>query len=151
MPTRCASLPNYSRYETICRAWQPPESDGFRRRAFKETLKALEIRARIQTQLETVEIERQRMLAERDERARQAAITEAQNSASQEARMIELETQRLEALARAAVALRALQETGVRIDIEVLMHRMVGSAAVHGVPRPNDVVSFGPPEDASPR
>ncbi|MDP9178493.1 MAG: hypothetical protein M3O61_12505 [Gemmatimonadota bacterium] len=93
----------------------------------QETLKALEIRARIRAQLDTVEIERQRMIAERDERSRAAARAEENETAQREARLIELETQRLEAMARAAAALKALQELGVNIDIEVLRQRVLYS------------------------
>jgi beta-phosphoglucomutase-like phosphatase (HAD superfamily) len=96
-------------------------------RVAQETLKALEIRARIRTQLDTVEIERQRMIAERDERSRAATIAEEHDAAQREARLMELETQRLEAMARAAAALKTLHELGVKVDIEVLTHRLLSS------------------------
>ena len=86
----------------------------------QESLKALEIRARIESQLSLVEIERQRMVDERELRIRAATAAEKESAQQAELRRIELEARRLEAVAHAAVALKALHDLGVQVDLKVL-------------------------------
>ncbi len=106
-------------------------SKWLRGKGEQEMAKVAEIKARVLTMLGNLENERQRLIHDR-EQARKAALQAGQAEKNRHTeKMYELETQRMEAKARAikdaVEALRALRDMGVEITIECLAAALLPS------------------------
>ena len=96
-----------------------------RGRSAQELAKAEEIRARVVSELGTLENERLRLLHEREQAmARQDHDRHTADLAHRE-RMYELRTQRVKAIGEAVAAFKELKDLGVEIQLDLIASRLL--------------------------
>lgn len=90
----------------------------------QEVLKAQEIKARIVERVGQLEIERQRLIYEREEAERKAQLQQQRDRNTHAERLIELEIERhrekTESLEKIIMCVKSLQEIGVEINMEIV-------------------------------
>jgi len=90
----------------------------------QEVLKAQEIKAKIIERVGQLEIERQRLIQQREEAERNAQLQQQRDRNAHDERLMELEIQRhkekTESLAKIIECIKSLQELGVEVDMEVV-------------------------------
>lgn len=107
-------------------------------KADQETAKAAEIRAGIMNMLGQLEIERERLIKERDETKKKFRAEGKKERNRHEEKMYDLETQRIEAEARAQAAkaeamknavqaLRELRDLGVEVTLDIVQQALLPS------------------------